>query len=166
MQHRRESLPAIHQAVRRRLSGPLLLPPIWRRHSCQENPNDTWRGSGANTLPLGQLEALYSRALASRDENRSAKHICLFLILLCFLAHVGIHIVTSTQNKSSCFLSFGSYASIILVAVGITPIETKSLMSPDKTRSKSSIWLDEIWVWCLKNVNLLLGGQCILGVNP
>lgn len=83
---------------------------------------------------MGQLEVLYSRALASRDDNRSVRRICLFLILLCFLVHVGIRIVTSTQN--------GSYASIILVAVGITPIETKALMYHNKTRSKSSIWLN------------------------
>ncbi|XP_038571440.1 cAMP-specific 3',5'-cyclic phosphodiesterase 4D-like isoform X2 [Micropterus salmoides] len=70
LEGRRESLPVIHQAVRRRFSGPLLLPPLWRRHSCQEHPCDTRRLSAAQGLPLDRLEVLYSRALASHDEHR------------------------------------------------------------------------------------------------
>nr|XP_046246881.1 cAMP-specific 3',5'-cyclic phosphodiesterase 4D-like isoform X2 [Scatophagus argus] len=66
---RRESLPAAHQVVRRRFSGPLLLPPLGRRHSCQERPCDTRRTSAAHALPLDRLEVLYSRALASHDEH-------------------------------------------------------------------------------------------------
>eukprot|EP00064_Thunnus_orientalis_P005244 superscaffoldBa00000503_g5258 len=70
VQGRRESLPAANQAVRRRMSGPLMLPPLWRRHSCQERPCDARRSSAANGLPLARLEVLYSRALASHDEQR------------------------------------------------------------------------------------------------
>ncbi|XP_060889911.1 cAMP-specific 3',5'-cyclic phosphodiesterase 4D isoform X2 [Labrus mixtus] len=67
---RRESLPAIHQAVRRRFSGQLLLPPLSRRHSCQEHQHDTYRASTLHGLPLDRLEVLYRRALASHDEHR------------------------------------------------------------------------------------------------
>ncbi|KAM7388034.1 hypothetical protein PAMP_024235 [Pampus punctatissimus] len=67
---RQESLPVVHQVVRRRFSGPLLLPPLWRRDSCQERPYDARRLSAANCLPLDRLEELYSQALASHDENR------------------------------------------------------------------------------------------------
>ncbi|XP_029987248.1 cAMP-specific 3',5'-cyclic phosphodiesterase 4D-like isoform X2 [Sphaeramia orbicularis] len=67
---RRESLPITHQAVRRRFSGPLLLPPLWRRHSCQERPCDARRPSATHNLPLDRLEVLYRRALASHDEHR------------------------------------------------------------------------------------------------
>ncbi|XP_034737096.1 cAMP-specific 3',5'-cyclic phosphodiesterase 4D-like isoform X4 [Etheostoma cragini] len=66
---RRESLPAVQQAVRRRFSGPLLLPPLWRRHSCQEHPCDRRRTSITPSLPLDRLEVLYRRALASHDEQ-------------------------------------------------------------------------------------------------
>ncbi|XP_074490809.1 3',5'-cyclic-AMP phosphodiesterase 4C isoform X5 [Sebastes fasciatus] len=69
LEGRRESLPAVNQAVRRRFSGPLLLPPLWRRNSCQEPPNDNRRLSAAHGLPLDQLEMLYRRALASHDEH-------------------------------------------------------------------------------------------------
>nr|XP_020467710.1 cAMP-specific 3',5'-cyclic phosphodiesterase 4C isoform X1 [Monopterus albus]XP_020467711.1 cAMP-specific 3',5'-cyclic phosphodiesterase 4C isoform X1 [Monopterus albus] len=65
-----DSLPAVRQVVRRRFSGPLLLPPLWRRHSCQERPCDVRRLSAVHGLPLEQLEVLYSRALASHDEHR------------------------------------------------------------------------------------------------
>ncbi|XP_063747248.1 3',5'-cyclic-AMP phosphodiesterase 4D-like isoform X5 [Eleginops maclovinus] len=70
LEGRRKSQPAVHQAVRRRFSGPLLLPPLWRRHSCQEHPWETRRSSMTHTLPLDRLEELYSQALASHDENR------------------------------------------------------------------------------------------------
>ncbi|XP_034056997.1 cAMP-specific 3',5'-cyclic phosphodiesterase 4D-like isoform X2 [Gymnodraco acuticeps] len=70
VQGRRDSLPAVHQAVRRRFSGPLLLPPLWRRHSCQEHPWETRRSSVTHTLPLERLEELYTQALASHDEHR------------------------------------------------------------------------------------------------
>ncbi|KAI3368213.1 hypothetical protein L3Q82_007940 [Scortum barcoo] len=70
-QGRRESLPVVHQAVRRRFSGPLLLPPLWRRHSCQDHPGRTRRTSGVHGLPLDRLEELYSQALASHDEHRT-----------------------------------------------------------------------------------------------
>ncbi|XP_033936569.1 3',5'-cyclic-AMP phosphodiesterase 4C-like isoform X1 [Pseudochaenichthys georgianus] len=70
VQGRRDSLPAVHQAVRRRFSGPLLLPPLWRRHSCQEHPWETRRSSVTHTLPLERLEELYIQALASHDEHR------------------------------------------------------------------------------------------------
>ncbi|XP_047198770.1 cAMP-specific 3',5'-cyclic phosphodiesterase 4D isoform X5 [Hippoglossus stenolepis] len=70
LEPRRESLPVVNQAVRRRFSGPLLLPPLHRRHSSQEHPCDTRRLSAAHVLPLERLEVLYSRALASRDEHR------------------------------------------------------------------------------------------------
>ncbi|GLD49876.1 cAMP-specific 3',5'-cyclic phosphodiesterase 4D-like isoform X1 [Lates japonicus] len=71
MAGRRDSLPVVHQAVRRRFSGPLLLPPLWRRHSCQDHPHDTRRvTAAAHGLPLDRLEVLYSRALASHDEHR------------------------------------------------------------------------------------------------
>ncbi|KAM4740079.1 3',5'-cyclic-AMP phosphodiesterase 4C isoform 2-T2 [Anableps anableps] len=71
LQGRRESLPAVHQAVRRRFSGPLLLPPLWRRHSCQDqHPRDVRRPSGVNVIPLERLQEIYSQALASHDEYR------------------------------------------------------------------------------------------------
>ncbi|XP_051231965.1 cAMP-specific 3',5'-cyclic phosphodiesterase 4D isoform X3 [Dicentrarchus labrax] len=70
LEGRRESLPVVNQAVRRRFSGPLLLPPLWRRHSCQDRPLDTRRASAVHALPLDRLEVLYSRALASHDEHR------------------------------------------------------------------------------------------------
>lgn len=73
-QGRRESLPTVHQVVRRRFSGPLLLPPLWRRHSCQEHPCESRLVFAAHALPLDRLEVLYSRALASRDEHRSVTH--------------------------------------------------------------------------------------------
>ncbi|CAB1421888.1 unnamed protein product [Pleuronectes platessa] len=63
--------PVINQAVRRRFSGPLQLPPLHRRHSSQEHSYDTRRLSAAHGLPLERLEVLYSRALASHDEHRS-----------------------------------------------------------------------------------------------
>ncbi|XP_020511169.2 3',5'-cyclic-AMP phosphodiesterase 4C isoform X1 [Labrus bergylta] len=66
---RRESLPAIHQAVRRRFSGQLLLPPLSRRHSSQEHRHDTCRASTLPGLPLDRLEVLYRRAVASHDEH-------------------------------------------------------------------------------------------------
>lgn len=63
---------ASHHPVRRRFSGPLLLPPLWRRHSCQERPYETRRpGLSVHNLPLARLEVLYSEALASLDEHRS-----------------------------------------------------------------------------------------------
>ncbi|KAG7513843.1 hypothetical protein JOB18_018084 [Solea senegalensis] len=65
LESRRDSLPLVHQAVRRRFSGPLLLPPLRRRHSCQEHT----RLSTAHGVPLDQLEVLYRRALASHDEH-------------------------------------------------------------------------------------------------
>ncbi|XP_041791683.1 cAMP-specific 3',5'-cyclic phosphodiesterase 4D isoform X2 [Chelmon rostratus] len=70
LEGRRESLPGVHQVVRRRFSGPLLLPPLWRRHSCQEHSCDARWASAAHSLPLDRLEELYSRALANRDEHR------------------------------------------------------------------------------------------------
>ncbi|XP_053285945.1 cAMP-specific 3',5'-cyclic phosphodiesterase 4D isoform X2 [Pleuronectes platessa] len=70
LEPRRESLPVINQAVRRRFSGPLQLPPLHRRHSSQEHSYDTRRLSAAHGLPLERLEVLYSRALASHDEHR------------------------------------------------------------------------------------------------
>ncbi|CAK6972170.1 cAMP-specific 3'%2C5'-cyclic phosphodiesterase 4D-like isoform X3 [Scomber scombrus] len=70
LEGRRESLPVINQVVRRRCSGPLLLPPLSRRHSCQDRPFDGRRLSTTNGLPLDRLEILYSRALASHDESR------------------------------------------------------------------------------------------------
>ncbi|XP_054458940.1 cAMP-specific 3',5'-cyclic phosphodiesterase 4D-like [Anoplopoma fimbria] len=69
LQGRQEPLPAVNQAVRRRFSGPLLLPPLWRRHSCQEHPCDNRRPSATLGLPLDRLEVLYRRALASHDER-------------------------------------------------------------------------------------------------
>lgn len=74
VQGRRESLPGVRQAVRRRFSGTLMLPPLWRRHSCQDHPCDNRRSSAAHALPLDRLEVLYSRALASHDEHRSVTH--------------------------------------------------------------------------------------------
>ncbi|KAF3835282.1 hypothetical protein F7725_027840 [Dissostichus mawsoni] len=50
---------------------PLLLPPLWRRHSCQEHPWETRRSSVTHTLPLERLEELYIHALASHDEHRT-----------------------------------------------------------------------------------------------
>ncbi|XP_061831914.1 3',5'-cyclic-AMP phosphodiesterase 4C-like isoform X3 [Nerophis lumbriciformis] len=70
LEARRESLPVVHQVVRRRYSGPLHLPPLRRRHSCQEHPSDSRRFSASYGLPLHRLEALYRRALASHDEHR------------------------------------------------------------------------------------------------
>ncbi|XP_034563034.1 cAMP-specific 3',5'-cyclic phosphodiesterase 4D-like isoform X2 [Notolabrus celidotus] len=70
LESRRESLPSIHQVVRRRFSGQLMLPPLRRRHSCQEHPLDTRRPSAVHGVPLDRLEVLYSRALASHDEHR------------------------------------------------------------------------------------------------
>ncbi|XP_029356509.1 cAMP-specific 3',5'-cyclic phosphodiesterase 4C-like isoform X2 [Echeneis naucrates] len=69
LEGRRVSLPVVHQAVRRRFSGPLLLPPLWRRHSCQERPSDAWRPATAHGLPLDRLEVLYSRALERQQEG-------------------------------------------------------------------------------------------------
>ncbi|XP_049588372.1 3',5'-cyclic-AMP phosphodiesterase 4C isoform X2 [Syngnathus scovelli] len=70
LEGRRESLPVAQQVVRRRYSGPLLLPPLRRRHSCQDHHSDTRRFSAAHGLPLHRLEVLYCRALASHDEHR------------------------------------------------------------------------------------------------
>ncbi|XP_075878807.1 3',5'-cyclic-AMP phosphodiesterase 4C isoform X3 [Nelusetta ayraudi] len=64
------SLLAAHQVVRRRFSGTLLLPPLRRRHSCQEHQWESRHASGAHALPVERLEELYSQALASRDEHR------------------------------------------------------------------------------------------------
>ncbi|XP_027883374.1 cAMP-specific 3',5'-cyclic phosphodiesterase 4C isoform X3 [Xiphophorus couchianus] len=70
-QNRRESLPTVQQVVRRRFSGPLLLPPLWRRHSCQDqHPRETRRLSAINVIPLDRLQEIYSQALASHDELR------------------------------------------------------------------------------------------------
>ncbi|XP_028442490.1 cAMP-specific 3',5'-cyclic phosphodiesterase 4D [Perca flavescens] len=69
LEGRRDSVPAVQQAVRRRFSGPLLLPPLWRRHSCQERPCDSRRPSITHGLPLDRLEVLYRQALASHDEH-------------------------------------------------------------------------------------------------
>ncbi|XP_068175931.1 3',5'-cyclic-AMP phosphodiesterase 4C-like isoform X2 [Antennarius striatus] len=66
----REALPAVHQAVRRRFSGQLLLPPLWRRHSYQDHPFSHRRASAVLALPLDQLEVLYKQALVNHDENR------------------------------------------------------------------------------------------------
>ncbi|XP_077463858.1 3',5'-cyclic-AMP phosphodiesterase 4C-like isoform X1 [Stigmatopora argus] len=66
----RDSLPMVHQVVRRRYSGPLLLPPLRRRHSCQDHHSETHRFSTPYGLSLHRLEALYCRALASHDEHR------------------------------------------------------------------------------------------------
>lgn len=74
MQPRRDSLPLAQHAVRRRFSGSVVLPPLWRRHSCQEHPNNMRRTSALHGLPLQQLEVLYSQALASHDEHRSVSH--------------------------------------------------------------------------------------------
>ncbi|XP_061153257.1 cAMP-specific 3',5'-cyclic phosphodiesterase 4D isoform X3 [Syngnathus typhle] len=71
LEGRRESLPVAQQVVRRRYSGPLLLPPLRRRHSCQDHHSDSRRFSAAHGLPLHRLEVLYCRALASHDEHRS-----------------------------------------------------------------------------------------------
>lgn len=71
----RESLPVAHQVVRRRFSGPLLLPPLSRRHS-----GDTRRASAAPALPIDSLEVLYCRALTSRDEHRSVAHKLVFFL--------------------------------------------------------------------------------------
>ncbi|KAM9384986.1 3',5'-cyclic-AMP phosphodiesterase 4C-like isoform 2-T3 [Pholidichthys leucotaenia] len=65
-----ELLPVVNNAVRRRFSGPILLPPLWRRHSSQDPSRDARRPSGMHGLPLDRLEVLYNRALAGRDENR------------------------------------------------------------------------------------------------
>ncbi|XP_029005310.1 cAMP-specific 3',5'-cyclic phosphodiesterase 4D [Betta splendens] len=70
LEARRDSVPVAQHAVRRRFSGPVVLPPLWRRHSCQEHPNYTRRPSALHGLPLQQLEVLYSQALASHDEHR------------------------------------------------------------------------------------------------
>ncbi|KAM6938658.1 3',5'-cyclic-AMP phosphodiesterase 4C-like isoform 1-T1 [Lycodopsis pacificus] len=69
LEGRQESLPAVHQAVRRRFSGPLQLPPLWRRHSCQEHPYDHRRPSATLGLPLDRLEVLYRRALARDGQS-------------------------------------------------------------------------------------------------
>ncbi|XP_061636613.1 cAMP-specific 3',5'-cyclic phosphodiesterase 4D-like isoform X3 [Phyllopteryx taeniolatus] len=70
LEGRRESLPVVHHVVRRRYSGLLLLPPLRRRHSCQDHHSDTRRFSATHGLPLHRLEALYCQALANHDENR------------------------------------------------------------------------------------------------
>ncbi|XP_038157836.1 cAMP-specific 3',5'-cyclic phosphodiesterase 4C-like isoform X3 [Cyprinodon tularosa] len=71
LQDRRDSVPAAHQLVRRRFSGQLLLPPLWRRHSCQDpHSRDTRRPSTSNGIPLDRLQEIYSQALASHDELR------------------------------------------------------------------------------------------------
>ncbi|MED6239234.1 hypothetical protein ATANTOWER_003799 [Ataeniobius toweri] len=67
LQGHRDSLPATQQAIRRRFSGPLLLPPLWRRHSCQDQHQ---RLSAVNGIPLDRLQEIYSQALASHDELR------------------------------------------------------------------------------------------------
>ncbi|MEQ2294405.1 hypothetical protein AMECASPLE_003567 [Ameca splendens] len=67
LQGHRDSIPAIQQVIRRRLSGPLLLPPLWRRHSCQDQHQ---RQSAVNGIPLDRLQEIYSQALASHDELR------------------------------------------------------------------------------------------------
>ncbi|XP_008330383.1 cAMP-specific 3',5'-cyclic phosphodiesterase 4D isoform X2 [Cynoglossus semilaevis] len=59
LENRRDSLPVVLQVVRRRFSGPLVLPPLWRRHSCHEH-----------ALTLDQLEVLYHRAVTSHDAHR------------------------------------------------------------------------------------------------
>ncbi|KAJ3598903.1 hypothetical protein NHX12_032866 [Muraenolepis orangiensis] len=61
---------AIQKAVRRRLSGPLLLPPLSRRHSSADHPRDRLLNYHQNQhqLPLAQLEALYHRALGEPNQ--------------------------------------------------------------------------------------------------
>lgn len=58
------------KAVRRRLSGPLLLPPLSRRHSSADHPRDRLLNYHQNQhqLPLAQLEALYHRALGEPNQ--------------------------------------------------------------------------------------------------
>ncbi|XP_061594565.1 cAMP-specific 3',5'-cyclic phosphodiesterase 4D isoform X3 [Cololabis saira] len=70
LESRRESIPAVHHVVRRRFSGPVLLPPLWRRHSSQDGRYDSRRHSVVPGLPLDRLEVLYRQALASHDEHR------------------------------------------------------------------------------------------------
>ncbi|XP_067370478.1 3',5'-cyclic-AMP phosphodiesterase 4C-like isoform X4 [Channa argus] len=67
---RRDSLPVVQHAVRRRFSGSVVLPPLWRRHSCQDHAYDGRRMSAVHGVPLDRLEVLYRRALASHDEHR------------------------------------------------------------------------------------------------
>uniref|UniRef100_A0A3P8QXF6 Phosphodiesterase n=1 Tax=Astatotilapia calliptera TaxID=8154 RepID=A0A3P8QXF6_ASTCA len=70
LEHFRDSIPVGNHVVRRRFSGPLLLPPLWRRHSHQDHSFDTRRTSQGHMLPLARLEELYSLALATHDEHR------------------------------------------------------------------------------------------------
>ncbi|CAL8252042.1 unnamed protein product [Merluccius merluccius] len=73
---RRESLPVVQYTVRRQFSGPLLLPPLSRRHSSAEHHWDQCRllnhqkHQKHQNLPLAKLEALYIQALArGRDDT-------------------------------------------------------------------------------------------------
>ncbi|XP_030582844.1 cAMP-specific 3',5'-cyclic phosphodiesterase 4D isoform X2 [Archocentrus centrarchus] len=66
----RDPRPMVNQVVRRRFSGPLLLPPLWRRHSHQDHSYEQRRPSAVHSLPLARLEELYSQALANHDDHR------------------------------------------------------------------------------------------------
>ncbi|TNM87782.1 hypothetical protein fugu_006003 [Takifugu bimaculatus] len=61
---RGESLPA----VRRRFSGPIILPPLSRRYSSDHLREGRW-ASSLHGLPLDRLEVLYNRALAIYDKH-------------------------------------------------------------------------------------------------
>lgn len=118
VQGRRESLPAVHQVVRRRFSGPLLLPPLWRRHSCQERPYDARRPSAVNGLPLERLEELYSQALASHDEHRSVSHTYSLLPFFLFTFPISYNCFSDVcKSFTCCFTS--QQMSVWAVFVGI-----------------------------------------------
>ncbi|CAL8261824.1 unnamed protein product [Arctogadus glacialis] len=75
---RRDSLPGVQYAVRRRFSGQLLLPPVSRRHSSADHQQsrllahqNQYNQYNQQNLPLAKLEALYNQALAERDDPRS-----------------------------------------------------------------------------------------------
>ncbi|TWW58112.1 hypothetical protein D4764_07G0008310 [Takifugu flavidus] len=66
---RGESLPA----VRRRFSGPIILPPLSRRYSSDHLREGRW-ASSLHGLPLDRLEVLYNRALAIYDKHSLKDH--------------------------------------------------------------------------------------------
>lgn len=97
-QGRGESLPAAHLVVRRRFSGTLLLPPLRRRHSCQEHQWESRQVPAAHAVhALDRLEGLYRQALASRDEHWSVESFSFFLsfflgplVVSCSAGHTSI----------------------------------------------------------------------------
>ncbi|KAF0041963.1 hypothetical protein F2P81_005495 [Scophthalmus maximus] len=54
----------------------MMLPPLWRRHSCQEHPYDGRRLSTAHGLPLEQLEPRTHIRIKQRFHSDTERYLC------------------------------------------------------------------------------------------